>query len=90
VPALYAAPALRGFLYHLLIAHITVFSFDNLLAVCCASRMKSQRSDRRALFYPANRIEPEVHSTPDNRDFALLTAQKSTSATGSLFYQYLV
>jgi hypothetical protein len=29
----------------------------------------TQKSDRKALFYPANRIEPKVRSTPDNRDF---------------------
>jgi hypothetical protein len=47
----------------------------------CAHK-KSRKTDRKAIFYPANRIEPKVRSTPDNRDFALLMAQKSTSATG--------
>jgi hypothetical protein len=46
------------------------------LSVCCASRIKSQKSDCKALFYPANCIEPKVRSTRDNRDFCVIGGAK--------------
>jgi hypothetical protein len=53
------------------------------LAVCCASRIKSQKSDRKAIFTLQTAIEPKVRAGRIIGIFALLMAQKSTSATGS-------
>jgi hypothetical protein len=41
------------------------------LAVCRASCVKSQKSDRKALFYPAN-----CQNRPDNRDFCVIGGAK--------------
>jgi hypothetical protein len=48
-----------------------------LPAVCCASRIKSQKSVCQAIFSPTN-----CHNRPDNRDFCVIDGAKSTSATG--------
>jgi TM2 domain-containing membrane protein YozV len=52
-------------------ARLSLLFIRFLLAVCCASRIKSQKSDRKALFYPAN-----CQSRPDNRDFCVTDGAK--------------
>jgi hypothetical protein len=46
------------------------------LAVCCASRIKSQKSDCKALFYPANCHRTKGSRRPDNRDFCVTDGAK--------------
>jgi hypothetical protein len=46
------------------------------LAVCCASRIKFQKSDCKALFYPANCHRTEGSRRPDNRNFCVTDGAK--------------
>jgi hypothetical protein len=52
---------------------------------------KTPKIAREAIFCPANSRRPKVRKTaPDNRDFALLIAQKPISATGRQTFDVVV
>jgi drug/metabolite transporter (DMT)-like permease len=46
------------------------------LGVCCASRIKSSKIACKAIFYPANSVEPKVRRSPENRGFLRSKAAK--------------